>query len=212
MIRIIIAFFVVSLPFVSFDKPFFPEDTWAAESGAWTPAERSAFFEEWYGGQLAAMGELPIWPDADADQSSRTIRLLFLPTFHNGAAMRLEVGEGKSTQFVFKRLNGAGGYSPGELVISDSGVLSEQDRLTLETLLDQIQPFSANTPSTLAPGCFDGTTVVLEISEGSSYAALSRHECNLPKGHPIRELVVLLNKISDNRLFDQPDLFEAISP
>lgn len=210
MIRILVTMLMLLCPALVLASPYFPPHTWYNGQGAWTPDQSDAFFESWYGGQLKAMEEVPLWSEDEARVAQPTLRLLFLPTFDHGAMVRVYQGEDRTMHFVFKLLTGAGGYEPGGLARTIRGRLDPEQRQEVIELIKRINPFDPGTLAELRATdavCFDGTTVVLEVTESADYAAISRHECELPGGDPVRELVVLLNKVSGNRMI-APDTFE----
>ena len=59
-------------------EQYFPADAWGASRGGWTQAERSRFYERWFGGQLAAMKEPSLAFGDHSAREANEIRLLFL--------------------------------------------------------------------------------------------------------------------------------------
>ena len=74
------------------------------------------FVRSWYSKHLLAMNEPSLLPVPD--KTGETYRFLWLRTFHHPIAVRLElIGDNPSLHRV--ELDGAGGYEPGSVLLSD---------------------------------------------------------------------------------------------
>ncbi|MDR0902370.1 MAG: hypothetical protein LBM92_06340 [Opitutaceae bacterium] len=71
------------------------------------------FQQQWFGKHLAAMKE-PVLTPAGKDKNYFAFRILYLPTFTEPLAIRVEKNGGKIIRRTVK-LSGAGGYDPGEI-------------------------------------------------------------------------------------------------
>lgn len=192
---------------------FFPENTWVDRRTGVPDDESWAFFESWYGDQLAAMNEGPLWRNDLPVGSGLRARLLFLPTFLPASSVMVSSNDDGEMSFTFKQLDGAGGYDPGELSFEFSGPVTQAATKEADSLIGQIDPWAASTVTqVLNPEriCLDGTQVVFEFRRGSDYKVISRHECELRNQDPIRLLVLAFDKISKGRMiwahtFDAPN-------
>lgn len=123
--------------------------------------------------------------------------------------MRLTEDASGQFRYIFKELNGKGGYEPGSLAITRRGKVGAEDVAEISALLDRIAPLTDKTPSDIDGGpnaCLDGTQTVLEFANANTYNAITRHQCEMPKGDDLRALILLLNKISGDRVIS-PDTF-----
>lgn len=185
------------------ESGYFPEDTWVDRRSGVPDAKTWTFYERWYGGQLSAMEEKPLWRGEVSPDAEVAVRLLFLPTFHPASSLLLIAPEAGKLSYTFKQLDGAGGYDPGQLILEDRGLVPSGSALEIAALIEQIDAFSFNTSTNVInPSriCFDGTQVVFEFRRGTQYKAISRHECELPDQDPIRLLVLELNEVSLDRM------------
>ena len=199
---------ISSFPVVAEDAPMFPKDAWGKTYGAWTKEERLQFYEDWFGDQLRAMREKPLWQDTEPN-SPTVFRALFLPSFDLAGMVRVQ-RKSEGLSFTFKQLDSPGGYDPGRLHAEEAGVLSAEDEAEFQNLLSRIYAGRNPAPPEVFDSnviCFDGTQVVLEFRKGERYVALNRHECELPKSDPIRLIVNLLDKATDNGLIS-PHTFD----
>ncbi len=97
---------------------FFPSNLFHADD------EHNAFISNWYGKHLAAMQEPALWEMAQSPDT-HAYRFLWLRTFHQPIAVRLLVNRDGSGVLIAKRLDGMGGYEPGNLVQNETQPLSE---------------------------------------------------------------------------------------
>ena len=180
----------------------FPPDAWPDESGKSSPRVEVSN-EDWFGKPLRAMKDKDLWSAPPPPNTRRIVRLTLLPTWEPAATMRLFENHNGGLRFTFKQLNGSGGYAPGRLVNTAEGHAPAADARRIAELLNRHAPTWSDLPSTLAKPeivCTDGTIVVLELSDADAYKVIARHECNLPEGAPLRDLVSLLDNLSGGLL------------
>jgi hypothetical protein len=185
------------------DTPYFPFGVWGPTYGGWTEVEQAVFLENWFGGQLAAMQEKPLAGDTPPDDADMVVRLLFLPTFDHGTMLRVVIDDAGQMNYVFKELDGAGGYEPGQLRRRMTGDVEDTVAGNIKIQIDTIGASQGNMPSQVFdPGliCSDGTTVVLEFATGDTHRALTRHDCQMDITDPIRLLVNALDDASGGRV------------
>lgn len=191
---------------------FFPSEVWGKEPASERDKSMVALYERWFGGQLRAMEERPLSNLETPVAARNTVRLLFLPTFTPASMVKLEYGEDTGPTYAFKRLSGAGGYEPGELVSEVVGDVPVADLQPVLALIDAINPWADTTVSKIDPPkmlCFDGTRVVFEFRSETAYKVVSRHECELDQDSSIRQLVRELDELTTGLLLG-PDGFDAV--
>lgn len=122
----------------------------------------------WYGAHLGAMGE----PALEATTAVTTYRFLWLRTFHNPVAVRVEQAEGGRWRLTAKRLDGTGGYQPGDLILDRVVWVAGQ---TFETAVGRhLERADVWNPSALLEkdqqlGGLDGAQWILEAVKDGRY-------------------------------------------
>lgn len=185
--------------------PFFPR-------GVWPDAPFDSHLEQWFGGQLRAMGEVPLWEERRKSDAETTARLLFVPTFDPAAMLRLNWTESGELQYAFKKLSGKGGYEPGRLTQSFSGIVDSDLAGKINAKLQTLNLLGGGTPSKLIDPevvCVDGTSVMLEITSKGRYATMVRHECDMSESDALTWLVETFNAISAGEMIS-PDTFVVL--
>ena len=95
----------------------------------------SAFIENWYSGQLAALKEQPLCCGVEDPQT--IVRFTWLRSFHHPVAIRLfRSGDGR-WMLTTKVASGAGGYRPGHLTTNMTRELKASDA---EQILSLVAP------------------------------------------------------------------------
>ena len=188
-------------------EQYFPSGTWWSPGSKWSQEKSDVFYQDWFGGQLAAMQEAPLWTASEADASGDVIRLLFSPTFSRPSVLRLTKTGTGDYLYDFRQSDGAGGYDPGQLVLQDQGRLTLGQADQLAGLLAEVQPRPLYPDFTGKPdadgntwGCFDGTQTVLEVRLSGTYHAIKRHECELPPDAPLWQVILLMDEIAKGRM------------
>lgn len=143
--------------------------------GLWT-AEMQAFHERWFGDQLRAMGERPLWT---GDRRARVDRLLVLPSFAPAVAVRItRAGDGATA--VTTLLDGAGGYAPGKVAATRTRRIRPAELARFDALLSGARMGKRDGSDTLV--CLDGTQYVVERRDAAGHHLVSRHRCALDDG------------------------------
>lgn len=183
------------------ERKFFPEGTWDETLGWWKPERRKAHYERWFGNQLAAMNEEPLWLDTGSSVMDTTVRLLFLPTFSPGSMVKVTNTEDGKVRYQFKQLDGAGGYEPGQLRITTDGMVNKEHAAEIAALVGSIDSWGSDRPSEeLDIICLDGTQIVLEYLSEGRHSVATRHECEMPPGDVFRRLTLLLNDLTGGQV------------
>lgn len=172
---------------------FVPDNGWP--DNEW----RAEFYENWFGKQLAAAGELPMVEGADLSGSVSRFRLLVLPSFSPASVYRID--ERQSGKFILTRtvLNGAGGYDPGEVDTKAKRELTDIETANLAQLIERAQLSAAQIDASgrfetdddgneLIIVCTDGTRIVIERLTETDSQFLTRHECDLKRYPKLSEL------------------------
>lgn len=147
---------------------YVPDTGWNDEEWA------RSFYERWFGRQLTAMGEPPLATSADLAGMRRRFRLLVLPTFKPAFAYRVDEHADGTATLRATRLDGRGGYSPGQISSQIQRQLGRKELKAFETaakaadLGAQPRQEPTSTRKTNPDGseeirfCVDGTTYVFE--------------------------------------------------
>lgn len=132
----------------------------------------SEFANEWYSTQLSALGE-PVIYVKESNTDETIYRFICLRTFHEPFSIRIEVDEESETaRLFFKMCDGAGGYEPGNLIMSNESALEGNE---VENLIKAIEendywdmPFEGG-----AIGA-DGSIWIVEGLKNGEYKAISK--------------------------------------
>lgn len=177
--------------------------------GVWDDSKSAIFYERWFGDQLKAMKEKPLWIERHTLKADMSVRLLFLPSFDHSSILQLSFYADGRVIYEFKDVTGKGGYDPGTLRSKSEAEVDAQSIDAINALLDIIEPLTGHTPTeavNFARICTDGTKIVLEFSGQGKYIAITRHECDMDSKDPLRQFVRLLNDIAEEKII-QPDTF-----
>lgn len=176
---------LVSTPNVAQDAQYFPDlslgDT----------RQLHDFVVNWYTGQLKALREPSMLQLSKA--RAHAYRFLWLRTFDNPVAVRLDVGEDGTSLLTVKVTDGMSGYWPGVLVKDETRKLDGQ---RTEWFLDQVErvKFWTLPTSDDRRGC-DGAEWVLEAAKDGRYKLVVRWS---PETGPVRDLgLVMLTKLAE---------------
>lgn len=128
------------------------------------------FAVNWYTQHLKAMSEPSLLELSKT--RAHVYRFLWLRTFDNPVAVRLNVNEDGTSLLTVKVTNGRGGYAPGVLIKNETRRLSKD---YTEGFLDQVQELGYWSLPTEVPhrGC-DGAEWILEAVKESRYKLVVR--------------------------------------
>ena len=164
-------------------ETFLPDGTAGARY-----ASDGSFYERWFGNQLAAMGEKPLWRDPIPEDDGFRLRVLFLPSFHPAHMVRIEAPANNTGRILVTATEGgAGGYDPGRRGAHEAHALAPQDRKRIVELIAVSQLAEQGFKSSHAPEddisiCTDGMQLLFERVDRDGYHAATRHECELSDG------------------------------
>jgi hypothetical protein len=130
---------------------------------------RDTFFVERYTQNLKALGESSFFNKAG---SKDMYRLLWLRTFHNPVAIRIEKHQDDYRLF-WKVSNGKGGYAPGELIGYKSRQISQSDWDQFQKLIAKIDFWNAESTEKGLSGD-DGSRWIIEGVRGNDYHVTDR--------------------------------------
>jgi hypothetical protein len=125
----------------------------------------------WYGGQWAALNAAPLC--ARTRNQPEVYRFVWLPTFHPAIAVAISDSTGKWWLHA-TRLNGAGGYAPGEVSADTSFALPATDAAVLARLIETSHFFSEATEQPNSEIGLDGAQWILEWWKDGRYLAVDR--------------------------------------
>jgi len=129
------------------------------------------FTNYWYSRQLTALEE-PVIP-AQTEKYKLIYRFTCLRTFHNPFSIRIEINEqDESAILFFKMSRGAGGYDPGDLIISEQKILEPDE---IKSFIETIEKYDYwEMPFDEDFGGCDGSEWIIELLKDGKYHAISR--------------------------------------
>lgn len=130
----------------------------------------SAFQVQWYSKHLSLMKEKPLQPLAQ-DASEEVYRFTLLPTWGDPRSFRLSKVK-KEFVVTFSRLDGDGGYDPGNLVESTSKAVPKKDVDEFLKLFGAVKFFTQ--PSEDENRGMDGSEWILEAVSNGKYHVVVR--------------------------------------
>jgi hypothetical protein len=169
---------------------FFPEQVF------YKRPELHKFKASWYTDHLEALKEPSIFASRIVGNTT-TYRFLYLRTFDNPIAVRIEVAsKGSSGILYYKQCNGAGGYAPGKLMKSKSVILDERCMETFVQTFENAgiwQMESEDQPVAMA----DGAQWVIEVLDKGRYHIVDRCSDTMTK---IYNLCMLMLKMAQEKI------------
>lgn len=132
----------------------------------------SDFDVKWYTSALQAMKEPSLLELSKT--RAHAYRFLWLRSFHNPVAVRLNVDDDGTSLLTVKVINGRGGHPPGALVKNDTKRLSKE---YTEGFLDQVREldyWSLPTHESMDSGGCDGAEWILEAVKDGRYKLVVR--------------------------------------
>jgi hypothetical protein len=146
---------------------YLPRSVWADEE--WR------FKEDWIAGQLRAMGE-PSLSSPSLPHSVTSFRLLVAPTFMPAYAIRVTERDDGTGEAIYVRLNGQGGYEPGQIQTRLVRIISRQRMAQIRDAFDTADFWSLPAEQRYPQVCLeisdilmDGTLVMYEALRGGRY-------------------------------------------
>jgi hypothetical protein len=130
------------------------------------------FIVNWYSINLEAMGEPSLLELSKT--RAHVYRFLWLRTFHNPVAVRLNVDEDGTSQLTVKVTNGSGGNTPGVIVKNETRRLSKDHT---QGFLDEVRVLDYWNLSTNDPANHrgsDGAEWILEAVKDGQYKLVVR--------------------------------------
>ena len=129
----------------------------------------SAFESDWYGGLLARLGE----PSIMAVQTNvfAVYRFTLVPTWGNPVCVRLTISNGVA-RVEGKRLDGQGGYDPGELVEQGTTAVASEQLKRFSVLFEKLGFHELKTRD--KDRGLDGSEWILEAADAGRYHIVVR--------------------------------------
>lgn len=150
-------------------SPAVPMTARCSEAGAAlfpVPALRQR--DGWYGRQLRAAAEGQLCTLGRG--STETYRFTWIPSFSPTVAVRATFTD-SAVVLVGKRLNGAGGYDPGRLVVDRTVRVTLQEAERIRALVDSVGLWRKTPPVDTRHG-LDGAQWIVEGVRGDAYHAI----------------------------------------
>ena len=97
---------------------YFPDKIFSDKSNV------NALINQWFGEQLLALEELPLYP---AETGIEVYRFTWLRSFHKAMSFRLTITPAGTGQLSVTRTNGAGGYDPGSIDLKKNVEIQNSD-------------------------------------------------------------------------------------
>ena len=144
-----------------------------------------AYSRAWFSTHLMAMNEPTLTGTADPRMES--LRFLWLRTFDEPHAVRVEFAANGAVTMFHKRLDGMGGYDPGQIAASEERALTSEESAALREAMNSADT-CARTAEEWRPQ-IDGSKWVFEWRRSNNYCA---HQSRSPKSGEFRELGLLL--------------------
>lgn len=146
-----------------------------------------------YSRHLSSMDEPSLW-QASPSGNLHAYRFLWLRTFHQPVAVRLQVEESETGLLIAKVSDGKGGYEPGRLVFNETSRLSRQEVERFIQLLSEFGFWEQPTIEESGGIGIDGARWVLEGLQNGRYHVLSRWS---PRAGAFRETALMLLKLAE---------------
>jgi hypothetical protein len=146
---------------------------------------------EWYSEALMALKEPKIY---NLDTTLEIYRFTWLRTFHKPVAIRIENNNNKYKLFL-KISDGAGGYSPGKLIVNENKILTYDEWNIFKDMLSKIN-FWQLVPETLENMGNDGAGWILEGKTKDKYNFMTIWNPNEKHHQDFRECCEYLINLS----------------
>jgi hypothetical protein len=148
------------------------------------------FQQKWFSAHLAAAQEQPLpfyWSAGD----NTIVRFLWLPSFNHSVVVRVIGSPESGGRIEAKRLSGAGGYAPGQVVDHVDRELTADEWRRIKSSIDRTDLFE-QPPETCDLG-LDGSEWVIEAIDHDGYHFLKRWT---PQKGAVRKVGLLLLKLT----------------
>jgi hypothetical protein len=152
-----------------------------------TPNPYPEILRAWYSRSLISLKEPSLFELAH-DPTTYSYRFLWLRTFNNPVAIRLNVNADGTGTLIQKVTSGEAGFHPGYLTVSTSKPLTQQQT---QHFLKEVQQLNFWSIPTIDPviGGEDGSEWIIEGVHDGKYHVVNRWS---PGSGPIRELGLAL--------------------
>ena len=143
---------------------------------------------QWYTNHLKALQEPSLLQDASSGKQA--YRFLWLRSFHNPIAVRVDVNANGTSLLTVKVSNGQGGYEPGKLIKNSVIALSKDKTDSFLGHVDEVHFWNLPTrePKTDTVGV-DGAEWIIESIKDGTYKVVDRWS---PEKGPVRTLGLMM--------------------
>ena len=153
------------------------------------PQSVGSFRQSWYSKHLAAMHEEPLW-SLPNQTNNFTFRFLWLRTFHHPICVRVNAKDYGVPVLLAKELDGAGGYSPGKLIVDRKSEMDSEAYKNLQAELKAGDFF--HQPQDQNSLCCDGAQWIFEANDHGHYYVV-----DVWGGESLKNLGIMLLKAAD---------------
>jgi hypothetical protein len=133
------------------------------------------FRREWYSEHLQAMKEPSLW-EMSRNKNSHAYRFLYLRSFHNPIAVRVDLNDKGAGTIVVKILSGAGGYKPGHVTRNERRKLTKLEIEHLLLVMNELKFWELPSYPQMPPDTIglDGAQWITEGVKGGVYHVVDR--------------------------------------
>jgi hypothetical protein len=142
---------------------------------------------ETYSKHLLALQEPSLW-SLSKNQDEQTYRFLWLRTFDQPVAVRIDVNADGTSRLTIKMASGAGGYGTGKLVRSDTYTLTREKTTWFLGKIEENKFWGLPSIDRTRMGA-DGAAWVIEGARNGSYHVVDRWS---PDNGPVRIIGLLM--------------------
>lgn len=178
------------------EQLYFPEGALDKSLPSSYAESRTAFYEKWFGEELRAAKESPLWPSGTITTKDTVFRLTIAPSWTNGLVLRLHIPPDGPIDVIAKLAPGEFGRSFSLSPAARAFQLSERDSAKVRKLLAKLSSKRIPPSDTDDRAWTDGTSLVFELATQGKYRAAERHECDLKTGEPLSELAYLTTRVA----------------
>jgi len=148
---------------------------------------KGTFKNQWYSSQLQALKEPSLYSLRN-NLSTESYRFLWLRTFHNPIAIRLDLRPDGTSDLIVKVASGAGGYNPGVLREQRAQLISKEQTAAFLKRISDLRFWDAPNP-VKEEGGEDGSQWIIEGLKAGRYHVVDRWS---PSKGVVRELGMML--------------------
>jgi hypothetical protein len=140
----------------------------------------------WYTKQLKALEE-PSLAALALTHRGESYRFVWLRTFHQPIAIRINVNTDGTSQLTSKMTSGTGGYDPGHLVLNETSTLTKEQTEAFLKIVKDGELWAMPTKEEVI--ALDGAEWIIELAKDGAYHVVDRWS---PSKGPIRKTGLMM--------------------